>query len=60
MCFAALAQGDLPRDPDVLRAITANNAIDALSTGTRYPCVGVYAQFSRAGTVRVGDTARLA
>jgi uncharacterized protein YcbX len=58
--MTTLAQGNLPRDPDILRAITANNAIDALSTGIHYPCVGVYAQVLHAGTVRIGDDALLA
>ena len=57
--MTTLAQGDLPHDPNVLRTITASNAIDALSTGTRYPCVGVYAQVLQAGEIHGGDVATL-
>jgi uncharacterized protein YcbX len=58
--MTTLPQGDLPHDPDVLRTITNRNAIDALSTGVRYPCAGVYATVSAAGEARIGDEARLA
>ena len=57
--MTTVAQGDLPDDPEVLRTITAHNAIDALSTGTRYPCVGVYAKVSLTGEICIGDEVRL-
>jgi uncharacterized protein len=55
-----LPQGDLPADRDVLRTISAANAIDALQTGTPYPCVGVYADVLAEGEIRCGDPVRLA
>lgn len=54
-----LAQGDLPQDPHVLRTITTKNAIDVFSTGTKYPCVGIYADVVQAGEIHVGDVAAL-
>ena len=57
--MTTLAQADLPHDPNVLKTITASNAIDALSTGTRYPCAGAYAKVLRPGMVQEGDAATL-
>jgi uncharacterized protein len=57
--MTTLAQDDLPADTDVLRTITAHNAVDVFGTGVRYPCVGIYADVARTGTVRVGDEVRL-
>lgn len=54
--MTTLAQGELPADQDVLRTITRHNAIDVFATGTRYPCVGVYAIVNTAGDIRTGDT----
>jgi uncharacterized protein YcbX len=42
------AQSELPKDPDVLRAVTELN--DA--------CLGIYASVERGGIVRVGDSLR--
>lgn len=56
--MTTLPQGDLPKDPDVLRTITRNNKVPALAG--EYPCVGVYATVSAAGEVRIGDEVRLA
>jgi uncharacterized protein YcbX len=53
--MTTLAQGDLPADRDVLRTISKHNAVDLLSTGTPYPCVGVYADVVAAGEIAVGD-----
>lgn len=54
--MTTLAQGDLPADRNVLRAISKNNRVDILATGTPYPCVGVYADVAVAGELAVGDT----
>lgn len=53
--MTTLPQGDLPADPDVLRAITRHNAVDTFGTGVRYPCVGVYADVIGPGRVALGD-----
>ena len=37
----SLAQEDLPRDPQVLKALAQHNRIDV--AGALYPCAGVYA-----------------
>jgi uncharacterized protein YcbX len=50
-----LKQGDLPYDPQILRVNTSLNAIDALKSGTKYPCLGLYAEVLLPGEVRVGD-----
>lgn len=47
--MTTLPQGDLPKDPGILRAAAKHNAAN----------VGVYAAVERGGTVRRGDTARL-
>lgn len=57
--MTTLAQGNLPSDPNVLRTITASNSVDALSTGTSYPCAGVYAQVLQVGEIRRGDVVTL-
>jgi uncharacterized protein len=54
-----LAQGTLPYDPEILRINTSINAIDVFSTGTKYPCLGLYAEVLQAGEIRVGDPATL-
>lgn len=53
--MTTLAQGDLPFDRQVLRTITAANSIDLLGGGTRYPCLGSYADVAVAGQISVGD-----
>ncbi|HKY68106.1 MAG TPA: MOSC N-terminal beta barrel domain-containing protein [Acidimicrobiales bacterium] len=53
--MTTLQQGDQPADRDVLRTIARENAVDVLGTGTRYPCLGVYADVGRAGRIEVGD-----
>lgn len=47
--MTTLPQGDLPRDPGILRAAARNNHVQ----------VGVYAEVQRGGTVRRGDTVRV-
>ncbi|MEQ1786114.1 MAG: MOSC domain-containing protein [Acidimicrobiales bacterium] len=53
--MTTLAQGDLPADRAVLRAITEHNSVDCLGSGTLYPCVGVYADVVTGGSVAVGQ-----
>jgi uncharacterized protein YcbX len=57
--MTVLEQGDLPADREVLRTITEHNSHDVLATGTAYPCVGVYADVTAEGDVRVGDEVSL-
>jgi uncharacterized protein YcbX len=47
--MTTLAQGDLPKDPGILRTAAQHNQVN----------VGVYASVVRGGTVRRGDAARL-
>ena len=56
--MTTLAQGDLPRDPDVLRTLVEHNRID-VGGARRYPCAGVYAVVETPGTVRQGDPVAL-
>ena len=53
----ALAHGDQPADPDVLRTVVARNRID-IGRG-HFACVGVYARVIEPGAVSVGDAANL-
>ena len=48
----SLAQGDLPRDPQILKALARHNRIDV--AGAVYPCAGVYAVAEATGTIRKG------
>jgi uncharacterized protein YcbX len=56
--MTTLAQGSLPADRQVLRTITAHNAID-IGLGSDLPCVGVYAEVESPATIRVGDPVTL-
>ena len=56
--MTTLAQGDLPRDPGILRATAEHNWIRAGGLG-ELPCAGVYAAVLTAGTVRRGDSVRI-
>jgi uncharacterized protein YcbX len=47
--MTTLAQGELPKDPGILRAVAQHNAAN----------VGVYASVTRPGRVRRGDSVRL-
>lgn len=51
----ALAHGELPADPDVLRTVVARNRID-IGRGL-FACVGVYGRVLRPGHASVGDDA---
>ena len=47
--MTTLAQGDLPRDPGILRTAAQHNKVS----------VGVYATVERGGTIRRGDAVRV-
>ena len=47
--MTTLAQGDLPRDPGILRTVAQHNKVS----------VGVYATVERGGTIRRGDAVRV-
>jgi MOSC domain-containing protein len=53
----SLAQPDLPRDPQILKALARHNRIDV--GGALYPCAGVYAVAQATGTIRKGDRVSL-
>lgn len=48
--MTTLAQGDLPKDPGILRTAAQHNQVN----------VGVYAAVTRGGTIRQGDSVRIA
>ena len=52
--MTTLAQGDLPKDTDVLRTLVQHNRIQVGDAG-QFPCAGVYAVVEAPGTMRVGD-----
>jgi uncharacterized protein YcbX len=52
--MTTLAQGDLPNDTEILRALVQHNRLQVGSAG-RFPCAGVYAVVTAAGTLRTGD-----
>lgn len=55
-----LAQKDIPRDPQVLRAIVEHNRLPVpLLENEALPCAGVYGFVMRGGTVRRGDALRI-
>jgi uncharacterized protein len=58
--MTTLAQGDLPRDPGILRTVAEHNlvSIAALGGETR-PSVGVGAFVLQGGTIRRGDLVRI-
>jgi uncharacterized protein YcbX len=49
----SLAQGDLPKDSHILKALVRHNMIDV--AGALYPCAGVYAVAEATGAIRRGD-----
>ncbi len=57
--MATMAQGDLPRDPEVLKAIARRNMRFSPFLGNDQPCLGAYAFVSQSGLVSVGDPVRL-
>ena len=56
--MVTLAQDDLPKDTDILRALVRNNKVQLGDLGA-FPCVGVYAIVASAGTIRIGDKVTL-
>jgi uncharacterized protein YcbX len=54
----SLPQGDLPKDPGILRTAAQHNRVDIPGAGS-YPCVGVYATVAAVGSVRRGDSVGL-
>ena len=51
--MTTLAQGNLPRDNEILRTLARHNRLP-LGAGA-HPCAGVYAMVEAPGAVRVGD-----
>jgi uncharacterized protein len=52
--MTTLAQGGLPRDPELLRTIARHNRIEISGLG-HWACAGAYAGVTAPGSVRVGD-----
>jgi len=52
--MTTLAQGNLPKDSDVLKTLAQHNRLD-VGGGARFPCAGAYAVTIVTGTLRVGD-----
>jgi uncharacterized protein YcbX len=52
--MTTLAQGDLPRDNEILRTLTRANRIEIPGLGT-WSCVGAYAAVTSAGRVHLSD-----
>ncbi len=53
--MTTLAQGDLPKDTEILRTLARHNALEV--AGDRHPCAGVYAVVDAAGPATTGDRA---
>ena len=56
--MTTLAQDELPRNNEVLRALVKHNRLPVGDSGA-FPCAGVYAVVSAPGSVRVGDDVRV-
>lgn len=56
--MTTLAQDDLPRDNDIMRAMVQHNRLQVADAG-RFPCAGVYAVVQTPGSLRVGDNVML-
>jgi uncharacterized protein len=52
--MVTLAQGDLPKDTDMLRVLVRHNKMQVGDFGA-LPCAGVYAIVAASGTVGIGD-----
>jgi uncharacterized protein YcbX len=52
--MVTLPQGDLPRDPGILRTIAELSTLP-VGSGKNLPCAGVYATVARSGRVLTGD-----
>lgn len=57
--MTTLPQGDLPKDPGILRAAAQHNKVLIAPLGQAMPSVGVYASVQREGTIRRGDSVRM-
>ncbi len=55
--MTTLAQGDLPKDTEILRTLVRHNQVEV--AGGLYPCAGVYAVVTAMGLIRAGDHASL-
>jgi uncharacterized protein YcbX len=56
--MTTLAQDDLPRDNDIMRAMVQHNRLQVADAG-RFPCAGVYAVVQTPGSLRIGDNVML-
>jgi uncharacterized protein YcbX len=56
--MTTLAQGDLPRDNNVIRTLVQHNKLQVGELG-QFPCAGVYAVVAQPGIIRVGDQVAL-
>jgi len=56
--MTTLAQDDLPRDNDIMRAMVQHNRLQVADAG-KFPCAGVYAVVQTPGSLRVGDNVML-
>lgn len=56
--MTTLAQDELPRDNEVMRAMVLHNRLQIADAG-RFPCAGVYAVVQSPGTLRTGDSVSL-
>jgi uncharacterized protein YcbX len=56
--MTTVAQGDLPRDPQILKALAQHNRLDVAGGGL-YPCAGVYAVTESGGAIRTSDPVAL-
>jgi MOSC domain-containing protein len=56
--ITTLPQGELPKDPLILRTIAERNTL-SLGSGGREPCAGVYATVTHPGLIRQGDPVTL-
>ena len=52
--MTTVAQGDLPRDLEVLRTLARHNRIETPGLGN-FACLGIYAEVATPGRVAVGD-----
>ncbi len=52
--ITTLAQGDLDKDPDILRTVAQRNSLP-VGRGGPLPCAGVYAAVEHPGLIRRGD-----
>ena len=52
--MTTLAQGELARDPEILKTLARHNKVQVGDAG-KFPCAGVYAVVEETGIVRTGD-----